>query len=74
MNVTMDSDVQLVAEFMQNNVPASRLLSVATGLAACAPLLWGQFAAADVTPPLSLQAEPISGPQTRSTSSELTPG
>jgi GTPase len=39
----VDEDVQAVAAFMQGRIAASRLVAVADGLAALAPLLWGKF-------------------------------
>ena len=44
-SIVMDSDVQEVAEFMQTRIAASRLVAVADGLAAVAPLLWGRYTA-----------------------------
>lgn len=41
--IEIDSDVQAVAEFMQARIAASRLVAVADGLAAIAPLLWGRY-------------------------------
>ena len=40
MNLILHADVKVVAEFMQCNIAASRLVAVATGLAALAPILW----------------------------------
>src|SRR5258708_26610209 len=40
--IVVDADVQAVAEFMQARIAASRLVAVADGLAAMAPLLWGR--------------------------------
>ncbi len=47
MNLIADSDVQEVAEFMQTRIPANRLVSVANGLAAIAPTLWGCYTPAE---------------------------
>ncbi len=41
--IHVDSDVLLVAAFIQSSVAASRLVAVADGLAALAPLLWGSY-------------------------------
>ena len=41
MEVQLDPDVQRVAEFMQREIPADRVVAVAQGVAAVAPLLWG---------------------------------
>lgn len=43
MAMILDEDLMRVAEFMQQNVPAARLVSVSDGLAGIAPLLWGHF-------------------------------
>jgi hypothetical protein len=40
MDVSLDPDVQRVAEFMQREIPADRVIEVAQGIAALAPLLW----------------------------------
>jgi hypothetical protein len=42
-SMIVDDDVKAVAEFMQGRIAASRLVAVADGLAAMAPLLWGRF-------------------------------
>jgi hypothetical protein len=46
--IEIDSDVKLVAEFMQSSIPAARLRSVADAIAALAPLLWGHYPAEEV--------------------------
>lgn len=43
MDLTIDPDVKAVAEFMQQTIATSKLVSVATVVADIAPLLWGQF-------------------------------
>lgn len=48
MELIFDADVKAVTEFMQERVAAERLVSVAKGVAALAPLLWGQFEAESV--------------------------
>ena len=58
MNVVVDADVKAVAEFMQERIAASRLVAVADGLAAVAPLLWGQYQSQGVQA-LQLVAEPM---------------
>ena len=58
MILSADLDVQAVAEFMQRSVPAARLVSVAAGVTAMAPLLWGHYAAEDVCP-LMLKADDL---------------
>lgn len=48
MELIIDPDVKAVAEFMQSNMPASKLVSVASAVAALAPMLWGAFEAESV--------------------------
>lgn len=50
MQLQFDPDVQAVAEFMQRNIEAARLVSVAAAVAALAPILWGRYAAEPVVP------------------------
>lgn len=57
--LVVDDDVRSVAEFMEATMPASRLASVAKGLAALAPLLWGHFCAEEVRA-IALVSAPIS--------------
>jgi hypothetical protein len=59
MNITIDDDVRAVVEFMQSSIPAARLCSVADGLHALAPLLWGHVAREEVKT-IALVASPIS--------------
>ena len=40
MKLEIDDDVRVVAEFMQRNVPAEKLVVVAEAMGAIAPLLW----------------------------------
>lgn len=63
LKVEVDSDLQAAAEWMQQNVPASKLVSVAAGLASCAPLLWGQHQPEPIQA-LRLVGEPIAEPRT----------
>jgi len=42
MEIAIDEDVKAVAEFMLEHVAANRLVAVAKGMAAIAPLFWGQ--------------------------------
>lgn len=74
MEVEIDSDVQAVAEFMQRNVPASRLVAVAEAAAKLAPLLWGRYEKEDVAA-LLLREPAISDrdPHTRSCATEPHP-
>ncbi len=41
MQILIDPDVQAMAEYMQERLPANRLTSIAKAVAAVAPLLWG---------------------------------
>lgn len=42
-DLILDEDVKAVVEFMQRRITAARLVAVATGVAALAPLLWGKY-------------------------------
>lgn len=57
-SMIVDDDVRVVAEFMQGRIAASRLVAVANGLAAMAPLLWGRYQSEDVQI-VRLEADPI---------------
>lgn len=61
MQIELQPDIQEVAEFMQRNIPTSRLVAVAAGINGLAPLLWGhhQDEPAYPKPPLILVAAPI---------------
>ena len=41
MRLIRDGDVQAVADFLRERVPDARRVSVAAGVAAVAPILWG---------------------------------
>lgn len=43
MNLTMDRDLQSLLEFMQINIPASKLVAVADCVPQMARLLWGGY-------------------------------
>lgn len=58
MNLVIDNDVKVVLEFMQANLSANRLVSVAAGVNALAPVLWRQYETEDITI-LSLVSLPI---------------
>jgi hypothetical protein len=58
MELLIDEDVRLVAEFMQSSLPASKLVSVAEGIRHLAPLLWGQHEKENVSI-LLLRGAPI---------------
>ena len=49
MKLICDDDVKAVAEFMQNSMPAAKLVSVASAVASLAPILWGQFEAESIS-------------------------
>ena len=67
MSLIVDADVEAVAEFMQKNIAATRLLAVADGIAAMAPLLWGTYATEPVQA-LRLEASAIPAERTPATS------
>jgi hypothetical protein len=50
MDVVLDADIKAVAEFMQGNIPASKLVGVAKHLPALAKLLWGDCPQETCTP------------------------
>ena len=54
----MDENLKLVAEFMKLNLPASRLVSVASALKDVAPIFWG-FHEAETIRPMLLMHEPF---------------
>lgn len=56
MEVTIDSDVKAVAEFMQRTIRTERLMGVARRLAEIAGLLWDEYEPVDV-PALRLVRE-----------------
>ena len=43
MDLVLDSDIKAVLEYMQANVPASKLIGVAERVQELARPLWGQF-------------------------------
>lgn len=64
MELICDDDVKAVCQFMQNSMPAAKLVSVAGAVAALAPILWGRFEAESVSalrlaslPPNAARAE-----------------
>lgn len=65
--VEIDPDLHAAAEWMQANVPASRLVAVAGSLATLAPILWGQFKAEEIDA-VRLVGLPISEPRIRAVS------
>lgn len=67
--VEIDTDLHAVAEWMQLNVPATRLVATASQLAALAPLLWGHYKAESIDA-LRLCSRSISEPRRPVASSE----
>jgi hypothetical protein len=49
MNLQLDKDVRAVAEFMESNIAAVRLVSVANCVSAVASALWGHHKSEPVT-------------------------
>lgn len=43
MKISLDSDVQSVLEYMQQNIPASKLVGIAETLPDMARLLWSRY-------------------------------
>lgn len=66
--ITVDDDVKAVAAFMQKEIAASRLVAVADGLAAMAPLLWGKYPA-EAIQAMRLECSPITAERHRPTAS-----
>lgn len=56
----LDPDVKAVVEFIQRSFQCRRMVSIANGVAALAPILWGHWEAEDVET-LRLQEPPITG-------------
>lgn len=70
MEFSVDPDVKAVAEFMQRNIAASKLVPVANAVAAMAPNLWGHHGSEPISP--MILREPSSsarGPHTQSDTS-----
>jgi hypothetical protein len=67
--VEIDPDLHAVAEWMQANIPASRLVAVAGGLAAIAPMLWARFQSENIQA-IQLVGKPIVEPHTPVAASE----
>jgi hypothetical protein len=43
MILEMDEDLKTIAEFMQSDIPAEKLVGVAAAMSALAPSLWGHY-------------------------------
>ncbi|MCI1244223.1 MAG: hypothetical protein LKI99_06185 [Acetobacter fabarum] len=61
--VVMDEDLKKVCEFMQRNIAADRLVSVAENLGAMAPILWGRYGRCILTPLLIETKKPDAIPK-----------
>lgn len=61
MTIKIDPQVRAVVGFMQANFEASRLLSIAKGVAALAPVIWGHHPFEEVAPPRLFEQPPTSG-------------
>lgn len=48
MPIIVDDDLRTVAEYMQANVAAAKLVPLAEALNAVAPLLWGRYGRDDL--------------------------
>jgi hypothetical protein len=62
MNLIADEDVRRVLEFMQSTISADRLVAVATGVHALAPIVWGHFEA-EGSSALRLVTSPLNAPR-----------
>ena len=60
MELEIDPDVKAVAEYMQANVAAAKLVPIAAAIGRLAPILWGHFGSEEIQP-LVLAGAPISG-------------
>lgn len=68
MELFFDPDVRAVAEFMQRNIPCCRLTTVAEGVGAIAPILWGHFQSEPITTLKLVEPPPISDDDRRTQS------
>jgi hypothetical protein len=59
MKLRVDSDLQSVVEFMQANIPTSKLLATAEAVALLGPVIWSHHERNSVAPAM-LVSEPIS--------------
>jgi len=71
VELQIDEDVKRVLEFMQDSMSADRLVAVAAGVHALAPILWGNYGNVEISV-LRLLPQPIEvcGSHTRSGTSE----
>lgn len=63
MDLIIDNDVKAVAEFMQSNMTAARLVPVAQAVARLAPILWGRYRPEEIDA-LMLAHPQLSGSET----------
>jgi len=74
MRIKTDPDIEKVADFMDRNLSCDRMLGVAAGLNAIAPLLWGRYAQGPVQALSPVDdSDPPDAPRTRSIPSESRP-
>jgi hypothetical protein len=59
MKLPIDADVKKVIAFMQNHVPAAKLVAVADSIKKLATPLWGHHQS-EIVVPMSLRNKPIS--------------
>ena len=67
MRIQCDSELQLILEFMQANVEASKLVSAAKAVGEIAPLLWSGYQATEQIRPLELISEVCHGQRSAAT-------
>ena len=63
MELKLDRDVQAVTEFMQSNLPASKLAPVAVAVNKLADSLWGHYSPESVTTLTLMHPQITSSPQ-----------
>jgi hypothetical protein len=73
MEIKLDSDVQAVAEFMQANVSATKLVSVAEDLSKIGRLLWSRYPQEPSLGLTLLEPQPTSGSLPSASESALVP-
>jgi hypothetical protein len=71
MELRMDGDLQSVAEFMQSNIPASKLMTVAEDLPKIGRLLWAQHSQEPSLGLMLLESQPTSDSLTSASESSL---
>jgi hypothetical protein len=73
MKIVNDPDVESVLEFMQRNIPSSKIIGVANALPRMAELLWGRFTQEPVSAMYFVSAKPRPS-QSSATESVNNPG